>query len=397
MIRINELSDIDFKNKIALVRVDFNVPLDKNQNITDTTRIDLGINTIKYIIQNGGKCIIMSHLGRPKGKGYEKEYSLDNIKDYISYVLKFEVDIIKDYYTINFSINNYLNKYKVVLLENLRFYSEEKENNPEFSKKLASFADIYVNNAFGTCHRSHASTNSIINFMKINCVGDLVKNEIVNIEKALYEKVKPFTAILGGAKVSDKIKVIEKLIGLVDNLIIGGAMANTFIKSMGGKIGNSLYENDNIEVAKNLLFKAKKNNVSVYLPSDFICSKSIDDHNVKLFNSSNIKNDYSAFDIGTDSLKLFKKIILNSKKIIWNGPMGVFEKEIFSNGTTKVCEYVARATKSGSYSLIGGGDSVSAVKKNKKEKDVSFISTGGGALLEYISYGSLPSLKLLEK
>ena len=230
MIRINELSDIDFKNKIALVRVDFNVPLDKNQNITDTTRIDLGINTIKYIIENGGKCIIMSHLGRPKGQGYEKEYSLDNIKGYISYLLKFEVEIIKDYYKNNFSIDNYLNKSDVVLLENLRFYSEEKENNLEFSKKLASFADIYVNNAFGTCHRSHASTNSIINFMKINCVGDLVKNEIVNVEKALYEKIKPFTAILGGAKVSDKIKVIEKLIGLVDNLIIGGAMANTFIK-----------------------------------------------------------------------------------------------------------------------------------------------------------------------
>ena len=174
-------------------------------------------------------------------------------------------------------------------------------------------------------------------------------------------------------------------------------MANTFIKSMGGNIGNSLFENDNIEIAKRLLYEAKKNNVSVYLPSDFICSKSIDDHNVKLFNLSNMKNNYSAFDIGTDSLKLFKKIILNSKKIIWNGPMGVFEKEIFSNGTTKVCEYVARATKEGSYSLIGGGDSVSAVKKNKKENDVSFMSTGGGALLEYISYGSLPSLKLLEK
>ena len=244
MMKIKKLNDFNFKGKIAIIRVDFNVPLDENLRITDSTRIDLGIKSIDHVISNGGKCIIMSHLGRPKGNGYEKDYSLKNILKYLSRKLNKDILLIDQYFKDDFSIEGFLNERDVVLLENLRFYSEEKENDLNFAKKLASMADIYVNNAFGTCHRAHASTNSIIKFSKNYCIGDLVNDELNNINKVLFDENKPFTAILGGAKVSDKINVIEKLIDLVDNIIIGGAMANTFIKSKGGNIGKSLFEED---------------------------------------------------------------------------------------------------------------------------------------------------------
>lgn len=397
MKNIKKINDLNFKGKVAIVRVDFNVPLDKKFNITDTTRIDLGINSIKHILDNGGKCIVMSHLGRPKGNGYQEEFSLKNILKYLSDKLNKEICLVDKYFRDDFNIQDYFIKNDIILLENLRFYSEEKQNDLKFSEKLASMADIYVNNAFGTCHREHASTNSIIKYSKNYCIGNLVYDELSNINKVLFDKKKPFTAILGGAKVSDKINVIEKLIDLVDNIVIGGAMANTFIKSIGGNIGKSLYEEDNIEVARSLLKKAEKQNVKIYLPEDLICSKSINDHNTKTFNSYDIPKDYSGFDIGKNSINTFKEVILNSKKIIWNGPMGVFEIDEFSNGTTKICKSVTEATKKGAFSLVGGGDSVSAVKKNNLEKNISFISTGGGALLEYISNGTLPSLKLLNK
>ena len=396
MMKFKKLNDFNFKGKIAIIRVDFNVPLDKNLRITDSTRIDLGIKSIEHVISNGGKCIIMSHLGRPKGNGFEKDYSLKNILKYLSSKLNKEVLFIDQYYKDDFSIEGYLNQRDVILLENLRFYSEEKENDLGFAKKLASMADIYINNAFGTCHRAHASTNSIIKFSKNYCIGDLVNDELNNINKVLFDENKPFTAILGGAKVSDKINVIEKLIDLVDNIIIGGAMANTFIKSKGGKIGKSLFEEDNLSVANSLIKKAEKQNVKIYLPEDLICSKSIDDFNTKTFNSYDLENEYSGFDIGYKSNNTFKEVIKKSKKIIWNGPMGVFEIDAFSKGTFEICNSITEATKKGAFSLVGGGDSVSAVKKKNQENNISFISTGGGALLEYISNGTLTSLELLK-
>ena len=396
MMKFKKLNDFNFKGKIAIIRVDFNVPLDKNLRITDSTRIDLGIKSIEHVINNGGKCIIMSHLGRPKGNGFEKDYSLKNILKYLSSKLNKEVLFVDQYYKDDFSIEGYLNQRDVILLENLRFYSEEKENDLCFAKKLASMADIYINNAFGTCHRAHASTNSIIKFSKNYCIGDLVNDELNNINKVLFDENKPFTAILGGAKVSDKINVIEKLIDLVDNIIIGGAMANTFIKSKGGKIGKSLFEEDNLSVANSLIKKAEKQNVKIYLPEDLICSKSIDDFNTKTFNSYDLENEYSGFDIGYKSINTFKEVIKKSKKIIWNGPMGVFEIDAFSKGTFEICNSITEATKKGAFSLVGGGDSVSAVKKNNQENNISFISTGGGALLEYISNGTLTSLELLK-
>ena len=396
MMKIKKLNDFNFKGKIAIIRVDFNVPLDKNLRITDSTRIDLGIKSIEHVISNGGKCIIISHLGRPKGNGYEKRFSLENITYYLSNVFKKKISVLKNYLDDKFDIKKHLNYSDLLLLENLRFYSEEKRNDNKFSKKLASFGDIYVNNAFGTCHRKHSSTYGIIKYIDNHCIGDLVENELINIDRILYQKIKPFTAILGGSKVSDKISVIEKLIYLVDNIIIGGAMANTFLKSNGENIGNSLYEEDKLEIAKILQEKAKENNVKVYLPNDFICSKSLEDIEIKTFNVNNIPNNYSNFDIGIKSIELFKKIIMNSKKIIWNGPMGVFEVDNFSKGTFEICNIIAESTKKGAFSLVGGGDSVAAVKKNNKEKEISFISTGGGALLNYISNESLPSLNLIK-
>ena len=396
MMKFKKLNDFNFKGKIAIIRVDFNVPLDKNLRITDSTRIDLGIKSIEHVISNGGKCIIMSHLGRPKGNGFEKDYSLKNILKYLSSKLNKEVLFVDQYFKDDFSIEGYLNQRDVILLENLRFYSEEKENDLGFAKKLASMADIYINNAFGTCHRAHASTNSIIKFSKNYCIGDLVNDELNNINKVLFDENKPFTAILGGAKVSDKINVIEKLIDLVDNIIIGGAMANTFIKSKGGKIGKSLFEEDNLSVANSLIKKAEKQNVKIYLPEDLICSKSIDDFNTKTFNSYDLDDEYSGFDIGYKSINTFKEVIKKSKKIIWNGPMGVFEIDAFSKGTFEICNSITEATKKGAFSLVGGGDSVSAVKKKNQENNISFISTGGGALLEYISNGTLTSLELLK-
>ena len=394
MDNIKFINSVKFNNKVAIVRVDFNVPLDKTLKITDKTRIVKGISSIRYIIDNGGRCIIISHLGRPQGLGYEKKFSLNNILDCVSEELKTTVKFIDDYYDENFNINNLSSK--VILLENLRFYKEEKENSIEFAKKLSSFADIYVNDAFGTCHREHTSINMLPKLMKESCAGLLIEEEISNINKILNDYNKPFTAILGGAKVSDKIKVIEKFIELADNIIIGGAMSNTFIKALGGNIGNSLYEENKLSLALDILDKAEKNNVKLVLPDDSKCSKSLgDQENILIFESNKIENKYSSFDIGPKSLKTFSKIIKNSKTIIWNGPLGVFENKNFNEGTNQMATFISNATKNGAFSLVGGGDSVSAIKKNNKENDISFISTGGGALLHLIGSGYLPALKIL--
>tara|TARA_B100000482_G_scaffold191158_1_gene175731 strand:- start:265 stop:1455 length:1191 start_codon:yes stop_codon:yes gene_type:complete len=396
MLDCKKINEINFQNKVAIIRVDFNVPLQENLEVFDATRIDNGVKSIKYILKNKGKCVIMSHLGRPKGEGYEKKFSLENILSYLEKKLNIKIPLIKDYYERNYSVNRFLENNNIILLENLRFYSEEKENNKKFAKVLASFADIYVNDAFGTCHRSHASTNAIVKEISTSCIGLLIEEELKNINKLLYENKAPFTAILGGAKVSDKIGVIEKLIKVVDNIIIGGAMANTFIKSQGGEIGNSIYEKDKLTVADNLLKKAKEKNVNIFLPVDYVCSNSINEiKKVKTYDSYHIPDNLSGYDIGEKSIKIFTNIIYESKTIIWNGPMGVFEVNKFSNGTFKISEAISSSTIDGAYSLVGGGDSVAAINKNNNVNNISFISTGGGALLELLSKGTLPSLKLL--
>ena len=393
---INYLDNINFKDKVAIVRVDFNVPLSDNFKISDNTRIKKGIVSIKHIIKNGGKCIIISHLGRPSGKGFEKEFSFENILPFISKELNHDIGFVKNYFNDNFNLGEL--RSNIILLENLRFYKEEKNNNIEFAKKLASFADVYVNDAFGTCHRKHASTNMLPKLIKEKCAGLLIQEELSNINKIINDYKKPFTAILGGAKVSDKILVIEKLIEIADNIIIGGAMSNTFIKAKGGKIGNSLYEKDKLNLSIEILKKAKKNNVNIILPIDSKCSISLkENEKILVFESDNIENNYSSFDIGPKSYKIFDSIIKNSETIIWNGPMGVFENILFSDGTNEIANSITKATKNGAFSLVGGGDSVSAIKKNNKENDISFISTGGGALLELIGNGSLPALDLLKE
>ncbi|MAR85445.1 MAG: phosphoglycerate kinase [Cytophagia bacterium] len=393
---MNYLDNINFKDKIAIVRVDFNVPLTDNLKISDNTRIKKGIESIKHIINKGGKCIIISHLGRPSGKGYEKEYSLENILPSLSKELDHDIGFIKNYFSDDFNFDKL--KSDVVLLENLRFYKEEKNNNIQFAKKLASLADVYVNDAFGTCHREHASTNMLPKLIKEKYAGLLIKEELSNINKIINDYKKPFTAILGGAKVSDKILVIEKLIEIADNIIIGGAMSNTFIKAKGGKIGNSLYEKDKLNLSIKILKKAEKNNVNIILPIDSKCSISLNENEkIIVFESDNIDSDYSSFDIGPKSLKIFDSIIKNSKTIIWNGPMGVFENILFSDGTNEIANSITEATENGAFSLVGGGDSISAIKKNNKENGISFISTGGGALLELIGNGNLPALDLLKE
>ncbi len=397
MLECKSLVDINFKDKVAIVRVDFNVPLKNNLKISDTTRIDNGIKSIKYVLKNKGKCVIMSHLGRPKGKGYEKKFSLENIISYLEKIFKIKIPLIRNYYSYDFSIEKYLEKNDVILLENLRFYPEEKSNNKNFAKTLASFADVYINDAFGTCHRSHASTNSIINQIKESCVGLLVDKELKNINQLLYNNNPPFTAILGGSKVSDKIGVIEKLIKVVDNILIGGAMANTFIRYLGGNIGNSIYEKDKLGIAGKLLNQAKEKKVNILLPIDFVCSNSINKIDKTITsNSFSVPAKLSGYDIGDETIKSFTSIIAKSRTIIWNGPLGVFEVNEFSEGTFKVADAISKSTINGAYSLVGGGDSVAAINKNNNYKNISFISTGGGALLEYIAKGSLPSLKLLK-
>ncbi|MFL3000998.1 MAG: phosphoglycerate kinase [Cytophagales bacterium] len=397
MLECKSLVDINFKDKVAIVRVDFNVPLKNNLKISDTTRIDNGVKSIKYVLKNKGKCVIMSHLGRPKGKGYEKKFSLENIISYLEKIFKIKIPLIRNYYSYDFSIEKYLEKNDIILLENLRFYPEEKSNNKNFAKTLASFADVYINDAFGTCHRSHASTNSIINHIKESCVGLLVDKELKNINQLLYNNNPPFTAILGGSKVSDKIDVIEKLIKVVDNILIGGAMANTFIRYLGGNIGNSIYEKDKLGIAGKLLNQAKEKKVNILLPIDFVCSNSINKIDKTIIsNSFSVPAKLSGYDIGDETIKSFTSIIAKSKTIIWNGPLGVFEVNEFSEGTFKVADAISKSTINGAYSLVGGGDSVAAINKNNNYKNISFISTGGGALLEYIAKGSLPSLKLLK-
>jgi phosphoglycerate kinase len=393
------VDQINFLGKKALVRVDFNVPLDKDYNITDDNRMTAALPTINKILKDGGEVILMSHLGRPKG-GPEEKYSLKHLIPHLSDLLGQKVEFADDCIGKEaVDKAKTLAKGQVLLLENLRFYKEEEKGDIDFAKKLAALGDVYVNDAFGTAHRAHASTSVIAQFFpNAKCFGYLMAGELANAEKVLNGAEKPFTAIMGGAKVSDKIELIEKLLDKVDNLIIGGGMAYTFAKAQGGKIGKSLVEEDKLDLANSLIAKAKAKGVNLLLPTDSIVADNFsNDANTDTAQNDSIKDGWMGLDIGPASIKAFSKVVESSKTILWNGPMGVFEMEKFEQGTKAIAEAVVKATENGAFSLIGGGDSAAAVAKFNFTNDVSYVSTGGGALLEYMEGKELPGVKAINE
>ena len=395
---MKNISDISLKGKKVLIRVDFNVPLDKHFNITDDSRIKAALPTIKKVIADGGKAIIMSHLGRPKN-GFEEKFSLKHTTKHLSNLLKTEVNFSIDCIGEKTSLD--VSKMKngdVLVLENLRFHSQEKLGDKDFAKKLAEHGDLYVNDAFGTAHRAHASTSIIANyFPKNKYFGLLFNKEINNLETALENPKRPFTAIIGGAKITGKIDTITSLLKKVDNLIIGGGMAYTFVKAMGGCVGDSLVEDSKLDLAKSLINYAKENGVKLLLPSDSLNANEFNNNATLQYSEiTNIPDGFMGLDIGGDSITRFSKVILDSKTIIWNGPMGVFEMDNFLNGTKKIGEAICKSTRKGAFSLVGGGDSVAAVKQFGLAKKVSYISTGGGAMLEYLEGKKLPAVSAIK-
>ena len=387
------LNDFNFNNKKAIIRVDFNVPLDENFKVTDATRIEAAKPTIDKILKDGGSVILMSHLGRPKG--VEAKYSLQHIvaktEEILGQKVHFASDCIGE---IAENAAKNLKPGEILLLENLRFYAEEEKGDVEFSKKIASLGDIYVNDAFGTAHRAHASTTIIAQFFQdAKCFGYLLAKEIESIEKVLKNSEKPVVAILGGSKVSSKITVIENILDKVNHMIIGGGMTFTFIKALGGKIGNSICEDDKLDLAIEILKQAKEKGVQIHLPVDVIAADAFsNDANTQVVDVKNIPNGWQGLDAGPKSLAIFKQIILDSKTILWNGPLGVFEMESFANGTISLGEFIAESTVNGAFSLVGGGDSVAAVKQFGLEPKMSYVSTGGGAMLEMLEGRTLPGI-----
>jgi phosphoglycerate kinase len=389
----------NFKAIRAVIRVDFNVPLNENLEVTDDTRIRAAIPTIHKILKDGGSVVLMSHLGRPK-EGPTNKYSLKHIvpelEKQFNKKISFADDCISD---ASFEQSASMSDGEILLLENLRFYKEEEKGDKSFAAKLARHGNFYVNDAFGTAHRAHASTTIIAeNFDSSHkCFGYVMAGEVENINKVLHKAEKPFTAIIGGAKVSDKILIIEKLMEKADNIIIGGGMAFTFVKAMGGHIGKSLCETDKQDIALSLLEKAKSRGIGFYLPSDAIIADDFkNEANHKECTVNEIPDGWMGLDIGKNTSKHYDEIISQSKTILWNGPMGVFEMSNYEKGTKAVAESIAKVTAIGSYSLIGGGDSVAAINKYHLGDQVSYVSTGGGALLEYIEQGSLPGVKAIE-
>ncbi len=411
----------NFKGKRAIIRVDFNVPLNKQTfEVTDDTRIRGALPTIKKVLADGGSVILMSHLGRPDGKAQDK-FSMKHIIPAVEKVIGKEIKFAGDCMGENAkTMAATLKPGDVMLLENLRFYEEEegkpyhlaenatddekkagkaqvKESQKNFVKQLASYADCYVNDAFGTAHRAHASTALIATyFPKDSMFGFLIESELKAMDKILLAPQKPFTAIMGGAKVSDKILIIENLLNRVDNLIIGGGMTYTFIKAQGGKIGKSLCEEDKLDLALDILKKAKEKGVKVYIPVDAINADAFDANaNTKITKTNETPDGWMGLDIADETIKQFSEVIENSKTILWNGPMGVFEMEKFAKGTSSIAHAIAKATANGAFSLIGGGDSVAAINKNKLADKVSYVSTGGGAMLEYMEGKELPGIKAI--
>ena len=405
---MSKFSDFNFFGYKALVRVDFNVPVDDKFNITDDTRMTATIPTIKRILAEGGSAILMSHLGRPK-EGPTDKYSLKHLVNHLHELLNatpsqngdtkvfFANDCIGEQAILTASM---LKPGEVLLLENLRFYKEEEKGDEAFAEKLSKLGDVYVNDAFGTAHRAHASTAVIAKFFAPDkrMFGLLMESEVLSAEKVLHEAEKPFTAIIGGAKVSDKILIIENLLERATDIIIGGGMAYTFLKARGGKIGNSLCENDRLETAMNILEKAKQKNVSIHLPeTSIIADKFAADANTRDCPSDQIPDGWMGLDIGPKAIGIFSEVIRNSKTILWNGPMGVFEMEKFQNGTKSIALAVADATANGAFSLVGGGDSVAAVNQFNLADKVSYVSTGGGAMLEYFEGKVLPGIAAIQE
>lgn len=417
---MSKIESFNFAGKKAIVRVDFNVPFNEKLEITDDTRIRAALPTFKKILKDGGSVIVMSHLGRPKGK-VNPDFSLKHIQSHLAKVIDTEVLFAND--CVGSEVKSKAESLKpgqVLLLENLRFYNEEegkaaitddmsdeeikkaksemKEAQKKFSKQLAELADVYVNDAFGTAHRAHASTAVIADYFDADSkmFGYLIESEISSLDKVVKEPKRPFTAIMGGAKVSSKITIIENMLDKVDNLILGGGMTFTFIKARGGNIGNSICEDEYLELARDLEKKAAAKGVKLYLPSDVIAADDFsNDANTKVVPVDEIPDGWQGLDAGPETLKMFSEVIKNSATILWNGPVGVFEMEKFENGSRVVAEAIVEGTKKGAFSLIGGGDSVACINKFELADDVSYISTAGGALLEYLEGKDLPGIKAI--
>jgi phosphoglycerate kinase len=398
---MSKFSDFDFSGKKALIRVDFNVPLDENFTITDDTRMTSAVGTIKNVLEKGGSVILMSHLGRPKD-GPTDKYSLKHLVKHLGELLGdtkviFAEDCIGEKAT---AASNALKPGEVLLLENLRFYKEEEKGNEDFAKKLSQLGDVYVNDAFGTAHRAHASTAVIAQFFPQDkkMFGLLMESEVSSANKILKDAEKPFTAIIGGAKVSDKILIIENLLERATDIIIGGGMAYTFVKANGGEVGKSLVEDDRLDTAKELMQKAVEKGVCIHLPSDSVIADKFDANASTSHSPSNaVPEGWMGLDIGPYASEQFANVISKSKTLLWNGPMGVFEMEKFQTGTKAIATAIAEATEKGAYSLVGGGDSVSAVNQFGFADKVSYISTGGGALLEYFEGKELPGIAAINK
>ncbi len=387
------INDINFKNKKALIRVDFNVPLNERFEVTDATRIFSAKPTIIKILDDGGSCILMSHLGRPKG--IQDQFSLRHIVTKIEEILGLNVKFATNCIGNDVEeLSKNLKPGEVLLLENLRFYKEEEEGEANFAKQLSKLGDIYVNDAFGTAHRAHASTTIVAQFFPSNkCFGYLMAQEIESIDKVMKSGEKPVLAILGGAKVSSKITIIENILDKVDHLIIGGGMTFTFVKAQGGSIGDSICEDDKTDLALSILKQAKQKNVQIHLPIDVVAADAFsNDAQTKVMDVYHIANGWQGLDAGPKSLENFHKIVLQCKTILWNGPLGVFEMENFAKGTIALGNFIAEATRNGAFSLVGGGDSVAAVKEFGFEDKVSYVSTGGGAMLESLEGKMLPGI-----
>ena len=392
------ITDFNFQDKRAIIRVDFNVPLDADSNVTDTTRIEAAKPTILKVLEDGGSCVLMSHLGRPKG--VSPEFSLSHIVDTVSEIIGVQVKFIDDCVgeKAEAAAGN-LEAGEILLLENLRFYDEEKKGDVKFAEQLSKLGDIYINDAFGTAHRAHASTTIIAQFFEgKKCFGTLLAKEIESIQKVLNDSQKPVTAILGGAKVSSKITVIENILDKVDHLIIGGGMTFTFIKALGGEIGGSICEDDKQELALSILKAAEEKGVQIHLPVDIVAADDFsNDANTQLVDIKAIPNGWKGLDVGPKAIQEIHEVVMKSKTILWNGPLGVFELESFAKGTIALGNSIAESTANGCFSLVGGGDSVAAVKQFGFADKVSYVSTGGGAMLEMLEGKTLPGIAAMLK